>query len=107
MLTKALKTYPKCKKIAQSGHTGCKSECLKVQGTRTLISIISQCLKHDKSLLDKKAKDLFDVSEELDIFWGVVVVAQLVERSLLTPEVRSSNPVIGKLLLDIYLITVN
>ena len=25
-----------------------------------------------------------------------VVVAQLVERSLLTPEVRSSNPVIGK-----------
>ena len=58
-------------------------------------------------MLDKKAKDLFDVSEELDIFWGVVVVAQLVERSLLTPEVRSSNPVIGKLLLDIYLITVN
>ena len=58
-------------------------------------------------MLDKKAKDLFDVSEELDIFWGVVVVAQLVERSLLTPEVRSSNPVIGKLLSDIYLITVN
>ena len=45
---------------------------------------------------DKKAKDLFDVSEELDIFWGVVVVAQLVERSLLTPEVRSSTPVTRK-----------
>ena len=28
---------------------------------------------------------------------GTVVVAQLVERLLLTPEVRGSNPVIGKL----------
>ena len=31
-------------------------------------------------------------------FWLQVVVAQLVERLLLTPEVRVSNPVIGKLL---------
>ena len=30
---------------------------------------------------------------------GEVVVAQLVERSLLIPEVRGSNPVIGKYLL--------
>ena len=29
---------------------------------------------------------------------GAVVVAQLVERSHLTPEVRGSNPVMGKLL---------
>ena len=29
---------------------------------------------------------------------GAVVVAQLVERSLPTPEVRGSNPVIAKLL---------
>ena len=29
-----------------------------------------------------------------------VVVAQLVERSLLTPEMRSSNPVIGKFYLQ-------
>ena len=34
-------------------------------------------------------------------------VAQLVERSLPTPEVRGSNPVIGKLLSDIYLFTDN
>ena len=33
----------------------------------------------------------------------VVVVAQLVERSLPTPEVRSSNTVIGKFILDICL----
>ena len=30
------------------------------------------------------------------IFFGTVVVAQLVERSLLIPEVHGSNPVIGK-----------
>ena len=30
------------------------------------------------------------------IIIGAVVVAQLVERSLLIPEVRGSNPVIGK-----------
>ena len=29
---------------------------------------------------------------------GAVVVAQLVERSLLTPEIRGSNPDIGKVL---------
>ena len=29
---------------------------------------------------------------------GGVVVAQLADRSLLTPEVRGSNPVIGKIL---------
>ena len=34
-------------------------------------------------------------------------MAQLVEWSLLTPEVHDSNPVIGKLLSDIYLFTVN
>ena len=34
---------------------------------------------------------------------GAVVVAHLVERSLLTPEVRGLNPVIGKLLLFGYL----
>ena len=36
-----------------------------------------------------------------------VVVAQLVERSLPTQEVRGSNSVIIKLLSDIYLFTVN
>ena len=36
-----------------------------------------------------------------------MVVAQLVERSLPTPEVRGSNPVIGKLLSDICLFAVN
>ena len=33
--------------------------------------------------------------QKLTIEWAVVV-AQLVERSLLIPEVRGSNPVIGK-----------
>ena len=33
------------------------------------------------------------------MFWEVVVV-QLLERSLLTPEVRGSNPVIGKIYMD-------
>ena len=33
-------------------------------------------------------------------YWEVVV-AQLVERSLLIPEVRGSTPVIGKILLNI------
>ena len=32
---------------------------------------------------------------------GKVVVAQLVERSLSTPEVRGSNPVIGKFICTI------
>ena len=35
--------------------------------------------------------------EEQQLWWWAVVVALLVERSLLTPEVRSSNPVIGKI----------
>ena len=35
-----------------------------------------------------------------------VVVAQLVERSLPTPEVRESNPVIGKLYIECLLPTV-
>ena len=34
-----------------------------------------------------------------------VVVAQLVEQSLLIPEVRGSNLVIGKILLNIYLLS--
>ena len=34
-----------------------------------------------------------------------VVVAQLVERSLPMPEVRGSNPVIGKNILNIYLLS--
>ena len=38
------------------------------------------------------------------ISWAVVV-AQLVERSLLIPEVRGSNPVIGKKLLNICLLS--
>ena len=38
-------------------------------------------------------------------FSRAVVVAQLVERSLPTPEVRGSNPVIGKNLLNIYLLS--
>ena len=32
--------------------------------------------------------------------WAVVVVAQLVERSLLTSEVRSSNPVVGQIYIE-------
>jgi len=35
-----------------------------------------------------------------------VVVTQLVERSLLTPEVRGSNPVIGKMYIERLLPTV-
>ena len=35
---------------------------------------------------------------------GAVVVAQLVERSLPIPEVRGSNPVIGK---KLYIVTLN
>ena len=38
---------------------------------------------------------------------GAVVLAQLVERLLLTPEVRGSNSVISQLLSDIYFFTVN
>ena len=32
--------------------------------------------------------------------WAVVVVAQLVERSLLTSEVRSSNPGVGQIYIE-------
>ena len=39
-------------------------------------------------------------------FLRAVVVAQLVERLLLIPEIRNSNPVIGKLYITYY-ITVN
>ena len=59
-----------------------------------LISVTGQInqllLSQSKSLLIK------DINKE----WfhsGAVVVAQLVERSLLIPEVRGSNPVIGKI----------
>ena len=40
---------------------------------------------------------------------GEVVVAQLVERLLPIPEVRSSNPVIGKIYIEhfVYLFTIN
>ena len=38
--------------------------------------------------------------------FGAVVVAQLVERSLPTPEDRSSNPVIGKIYIEYLLSTV-
>ena len=38
---------------------------------------------------------------------GAVVVAQLVERPLLIPEVRGSNPLIGKNLYIEHLFTVN
>ena len=37
--------------------------------------------------------------------WREVVMAQLVERSLSLPEVRGSTPVIGKILLNICLLT--
>ena len=40
------------------------------------------------------------------IFLRVVVVAQLVERSLPTPKVHGLNPVIGKLFIE-HLFTVN
>ena len=33
---------------------------------------------------------------------GAVVVAQLIERSLPTPEVRGSDPVIGKIYIEHY-----
>ena len=36
--------------------------------------------------------------DKVSIGEGEVVVAQLVERSLLTPEIRGSNPNIGKVL---------
>ena len=32
----------------------------------------------------------------MKFFWGEVVVAQLVERSIPIPEVHGSNPVVGK-----------
>ena len=38
----------------------------------------------------------FNPQFKLEIYLGTVVVAQLVERSLPIPEVRGSNPVIGK-----------
>ena len=37
----------------------------------------------------------------IQLRWAVVV-AQLVEWSLLTPEVRSSNAIIGKIILKVY-----
>ena len=38
--------------------------------------------------------------------FGEVVVAHLVERSLLTPEVRGSNPIIGKIYIEHLMLTV-
>ena len=42
--------------------------------------------------------DLLNINIKISLNWEVVV-AQLVERSLPIPEVRGSNPVIGKKLL--------
>ena len=65
------------------------------------------CRKHDCSRV-AKARGLGDAfklnvsddtkATELVIIYRAVVVAQLVERLLPTPEVRGSTPVIGKLL---------
>ena len=44
--------------------------------------------------------DLLNINIKISLNWEVVV-AQLVERSLPIPEVRGSNPVIGKKLLTI------
>ena len=38
---------------------------------------------------------------------GALVVAQLVERLLLTPEVRGSNPVIGKIYIEHWSLSTN
>ena len=45
------------------------------------------------------------ILELISTYSGEVVVAQLVERSLLTSEVRGSTPVIGKILLNICLLS--
>ena len=39
---------------------------------------------------------VYQIKFKCNLWLGAVVVSQLVERSLPTPEVRGSNPVIGK-----------
>ena len=53
-------------------------------------------------------KIIWSTAKNIDLepmFLGAVVVAQLVERSPLSPEIRGSNPVIGKLLSNICLLS--
>ena len=55
----------------------------------------------DHSLPSLTASCIFEVMEE-----GAVVVAQLVEQSLSTPEeVRSSNPFIGNIFIERFTVT--
>ena len=54
----------------------------------------------DHSLPSLTASCIFEVMEE-----GAVVVAQLVEQSLSTPEVRSSNPFIGNIYIERFTVT--
>ena len=61
------------------------SHCDSRERERVILKNSEQAFRYSKSVLTTTT------------IWAVVV-AQLVERSLPTPEIRGSNPVIGKLL---------
>ena len=68
------------------------------------IQIENELYKHPKASSAKWPSTFFHLLNKLCMnhsyksnYWAVVV-AQLVERSLPIPEVRGSNPVIGKIL---------
>ena len=54
--------------------------------------------RDNRSTIKTKTDFLGKVEESVKMDIGAVVVAQLVERLLPIPEVRGSNPVIGKIL---------
>ena len=62
-------------------------------------------LSASDSLWQKRGNTIDNLYPWQTIIFVAVVVAQLVERSLPIPEVRGSNPVIGKNLLNICLLS--
>ena len=63
-----------------------------------LVRLNSKTKPTDLSPSTKNVLVLGSNQDKESLIYGAVVVAQLVERLLSTPEIRSSNPVIGKIL---------
>ena len=57
-----------------------------------------------KSSMENLLLLMLSIIKKVGLYWAVVV-AQLVERLLPTPEVHGSNPVIGKIYIEHFLLS--
>ena len=97
MMCKFAKTIPHCKKYLTETH--------QVKCRQWLwLSWQSGCFRHQRSTVQIQSSANFKIVHLITISCiektKIVVVAQLVEWSLLMPEVNGSNPVIGGTLIQ-------